>query len=164
MNLYFVRHGIAENRLTWHQDDASGDDALRPLTDKGIVQMGWEAEAIADLVRDLDVIITSPLVRARQTAEIIARKLAKEDNLIEDPRLSPGFGLEELAEIVKEQAGAEGIILVGHEPDFSETMSDLIGGGRLVCKKGSLARVDLISTEPPSGELVWLIPPKALIR
>lgn len=145
--------------MNWNEDDG-----LRPLTDKGIMQMGWAADAIADLVRDLDAVITSPLVRAKQTAEIVARQLGMEEALYEDARLSPGFGIEELAEIVKEQAGADALILVGHEPDFSETMSELIGGGRLVCKKGSLARVDLISMEPPQGELVWLIPPKALIR
>jgi phosphohistidine phosphatase len=55
-------------------------------------------------------------------------------------------------------------MLVGHEPDFSETIRALIGGGRVVCKKGGLARVDLLSDAATlSGQLVWLIPPKELV-
>jgi phosphohistidine phosphatase len=159
MIVYFLRHGLAEERDTWKEDDS-----LRPLTDKGKLQLGRTADAISKVVPDLDAIITSPLVRAKQTANIVAQKLDMEESLVEDARLSPGFGLEELGEIIKEQSGAEGLILVGHEPDFSSVVSQLIGGGRLVFKKGALARVDLIALNPPQGELVWLIPPKVLIR
>jgi phosphohistidine phosphatase len=53
-------------------------------------------------------------------------------------------------------------MLVGHEPDFSRTIADLIGGGRVVMKKGGLARVDLESVDPPSGALVWLLAPKVM--
>ncbi len=157
MIVYFLRHGLAEDRETWKEADAS-----RPLTDKGKLQVGWVAEAISDLAPDLDAILTSPLVRARQTAQIVANQLGMEESLEEDARLSPGFGMAELVEIIQEHTGAEGLILVGHEPDFSLTVSDLIGGGRLVFKKGGLARVDLVALDPPRGELVWLIPPKAL--
>ncbi len=159
MIVYFLRHGLAEDRLSWKEDDG-----LRPLTDKGKIQLGWTAAAITDLIPDLDAIITSPLVRASQTARIVAKQLKMEESLVEDARLSPGFGMEQLAQILQEQAGAEGIILVGHEPDFSQTISDLTGGGRIICKKGGLARVDLINADPPQGELVWLIPPKAMSR
>jgi phosphohistidine phosphatase len=159
MIVYFLRHGLAEDRENWLEDDR-----LRPLTDKGRLQLDGSGEAIASLVPDLDVIITSPLVRARQTAEIAAAHLKMQESLVEDERLAPGFGLEELAAILNEQAGAEGLLLVGHEPDFSLTISALIGGGRLVCKKGGIARVDLVKLNPPQGELVWLIPPKALFR
>jgi phosphohistidine phosphatase len=159
MIVYFLRHGLAEDRDTWKEDDD-----LRPLTDKGKLQMERVAEAISDLAPDLDAIITSPLVRARQTALIIAKKLEMEESLVEDGRLSPGFGLAELGEIINEQSGAEGLILVGHEPDFSLTISQVIGGGRLVCKKGGVARVDLIALDPPQGELVWLLPPKIFSR
>jgi len=159
MIVYFLRHGLAEDRETWKEADA-----LRPLTDKGKMQMGLTAEMISALVPDLDAIITSPLVRAKQTALIVAKKLDMEESLIEEARLSPGFGPEELVEIIKERSGAEGLILVGHEPDFSLVVSQLIGGGRLVFKKGGLARVDLYALDPPQGELVWLIPPKVLIR
>ncbi len=157
MIVYFLRHGLAEERETWKDDDA-----LRPLTEKGKQQMEQTAEAITRLIPDLDAILTSPLVRARQTAQIVAKKLEMVESLEEDTRLSPGFGMAELIEIIEEHAGAEGLVLVGHEPDFSSTVSDLIGGGRLVFKKGGLARVDLVALDPPRGQLVWLIPPKVL--
>jgi phosphohistidine phosphatase len=158
MIVYFLRHGLAGDRTEW-----TGNDALRPLTERGISQMEQAAEALSILIPDLDVILTSPLVRARQTAQIVAEKLKMEESLVEDSRLSPGFNYEDLSQILREQAETAAIILVGHEPDFSQTISDLIGGGRIICKKGGLARVDLTSSDPPQGELIWLIPPKALI-
>ena len=158
MIVYFLRHGLAGDRIEW-----TGNDALRPLTEKGISQMEQAADMFSVLIPDLDAIITSPLVRARQTAQIVAEKLKMEESLVEDSRLSPGFNYEDLSQILREQAEAAAIILVGHEPDFSQTISDLIGGGRIICKKGGLARVDLTSSDPPQGELVWLIPPKAMI-
>jgi phosphohistidine phosphatase len=158
MIVYFLRHGLAGDRAEW-----TGNDGLRPLTEKGISQMEKTADALSILIPDLDVIITSPLVRAQQTAQIVAEKLKMEESLVEDSRLSPGFSYEDLSEILREQAEAVAIILVGHEPDFNKAISDLIGGGRIICKKGGVARVDLTSSDPPQGKLVWLIPPKVLI-
>jgi phosphohistidine phosphatase len=157
MIIYFLRHGLAEDRAVWTRDDGE-----RPLTEKGILQMERAAGWIADLVPDLDAILTSPLVRAKQTAQIVAEKLGMEASLVEEIRLSPGFNYEDLQQIIHEHAGAEALILVGHEPDFSLTISDLIGGGRIVCKKGGLARVDLTSFDPVQGELIWLVTPKIM--
>ena len=160
MIIYFLRHGQAGNRIDW-----KGDDDERPLTKKGKESMHREAETIVQLDLRLDAIFTSPLVRAYQTAEIVGERLLMGDNLFRDERLSPGFGIEELVQILQEHEEASAIMMVGHEPDFSETISALIGDGRVVCKKGGLARVDLLPDSPdPSGELVWLIPPKVLIR
>jgi phosphohistidine phosphatase len=138
------------------------DDDLRPLTPRGIERMGREAQTIRKLNLGLDAIITSPLTRAQQTAEIVAEELDLLDLLFIDERLSPGFGPGDLAAILEEHDQAEAVMLVGHEPDFSLMIEHLIGGGTLVCKKGSLARVDLRDAGPLAGELVWLIPPKAL--
>lgn len=159
MILYFIRHGLAGDRETWSQDDS-----LRPLTGQGKKQMELEAQAIAEMGVDFDLIITSPLVRAYQTAEIVARKLDRMQKLVQDDRLAPGFNPYRLAEILRAQPDAEQVLLVGHEPDFSLTLSAVIGGGSLVFKKGALARVDMTSLNPLRGELVWLIPPKALAR
>lgn len=158
MRIFFVRHGLAEARETWQEDDFS-----RPLTKQGKKQMEASAKRLADLGLRPGVIITSPLTRARQTAEIVAEGLGLDDKLIADDRLSPGFNSERLASIFEDYPGMDSIMLVGHEPDFSETISGLIGGGSLVCKKGSLARVDLVGESLLGGELVWLIPPKALV-
>jgi phosphohistidine phosphatase len=157
MILYFLRHGLAEDRAVWLTDDA-----LRPLTKDGKEKMAREAETLANLGLGLDLIVTSPLARALQTAQIVAQRLGMEDKLVQDERISPGFGLQELSEILAAHPGVETLMVVGHEPDFSETISDLIGGGRVVCKKGGLARVDLISQTPLMGELAWLMTPKLL--
>jgi phosphohistidine phosphatase len=157
MKLYFLRHGRAD-RSAW-----MGLDYERPLTGEGKERMAREADFIAQLDLGIDVILTSPLVRAYQTAEIVAERLNMLDLLTIDERLEPGFGPQDLAEILEGYPDADEIMLVGHEPDFSETISYLIGGGNILCKKGSLARVDLVDAGPMAGELVWLIPPKALI-
>lgn len=156
MSLYFLRHGIAEDRQGWTEADE-----VRPLTDTGKKNLVKQAEVMAALNLKLDLILTSPLVRAYATAAIVARRLNLE--VIEDRRLAPGFGIPELVELLRDHPRAENILLVGHEPDFSQTLSALIGGGRLVCKKAGLARVDLFQSDPPQGELVWLIPPRILL-
>lgn len=157
MKLYFLRHGLAGDPTQWQ-----GDDRLRPLTQEGKDKMKQEAENIAMLDLELDRILTSPLVRALQTAEIVAERLVLP--VIQDERLSPGCKPEALESILKDHPEAKNIMLVGHEPDFSGMLTAIIGGGRLVCKKGGLARVDIASNEPLQGELVWLIPPKLLYQ
>jgi phosphohistidine phosphatase len=159
MIIYFLRHGLAEDREAW-----LADDRQRPLTKEGKEKMTQEAGALAGLNLSLDLIITSPLVRALQTAQIVAMRLNVEDKLIQDERLAPGFDLQKLSEVLATHPGAETVMLVGHEPDFSETISSLIGGGSVVCKKGGLARVDRASQAPLIWELVWLMPPKVLVR
>ncbi len=157
MRLYFLRHGLAD-RSEWY-----GPDFERPLTHKGKARMVREAQTIADLDLSLDLIITSPLARAYQTAEIVADELGMLDQLVEDERLAPGFGPGDLPEVLQEYPDTTELMLVGHEPDFSETIGYLIGGGEVACKKGSLARVDLYPGPSLRGELVWLIPPKLLV-
>ena len=156
MKLYFLRHGLAGDRETW-----TGDDFDRPLTDHGKECMAREAATLAKMSLDLDVILTSPLVRAYQTAEIVAQPLNLTDKLVKDEQLGPGFGSNQLAKILKAYPEAQALMLVGHEPDFSQVIGDLIGGGRLTCKKGSLACVELINTSL-HGDLAWLIPPSVL--
>lgn len=158
MILYFLRHGLAEERETWN-----GDDASRPLTDKGKKKLVSITEKLAGLDLDLDLILTSPYLRALQTAEIVAKGLHQPDDLQKDSRLAPGFGLPELSAIVQDHPDNQCIMFVGHEPDFSQTVSDLIGGGRLLFKKAGLARVDLFELNPLQGELAWFFPPRLII-
>jgi phosphohistidine phosphatase len=158
LKLYFLRHGQAGNRDEWQ-----GDDSARPLTTDGKRRMKREAAAIRRLDLGLDVILTSPLVRARATAEIVAEALGPSARLVTDPRLAPGFGPRHLKALLAAHRGAEALMLVGHEPDFSQTISHLIGGGRLDVKKGALALVEL-EDRAGLGRLVWLIPPRVLDR
>jgi len=157
MELYFLRHGLAENRSEW-----KGDDAERPLTEEGVRRMERSAAMIARLGLELDAILTSPLARARQTALIAADALEARGKVLIDRRLDPGFDRERLAAILRDHSSAKALMLVGHEPGFSETISALIRGGRIVCKKGGLACVKLHDVTNLNGELLWLIPPRLL--
>jgi phosphohistidine phosphatase len=157
MQLYFLRHGLAGQRDEW-----KGADFDRPLTEDGKKRMMREAAAIRELKVNPDVIITSPLTRAYQTAKIVAKQLNMLDRLVTEELLKPGFGPDTLKQLVKKYAGVKVLMLVGHEPDFSTTISHIIGGGSVVCKKGGLAFVELQKPYDLKGELVWLIPPKLL--
>lgn len=159
MKLYFLRHGLA-----WDRQDWEADDSERPLTGEGRRRMEQIAATIAGLALELDSILTSPLVRAVQTASIVAAALHAKDKLVVNDRLGPGFGSGPLAAILRDHAGSKSFMLVGHEPGMSETISALIGGGRIVCKKGGLACVRLIEAPSLQGELLWLIPPRFMAQ
>jgi phosphohistidine phosphatase len=157
MELYFLRHGKAESRSEWR-----GHDDDRPLTPKGEELVRREARVLRGLDLALDVIVTSPLARARRTAELVAEELGLREGLVDDDRLGSGFDVRRLEQVLAthEQAGA--IMLVGHEPDFSAVVAELIGGGQIVMKKGGLARVDVTAPIAGGGELVWLLTPPLL--
>lgn len=156
LRLYFLRHGRAVSRAAWR-----GDDGLRPLTPEGEAALAREAATIAAMDLGLAAVVASPLERARRTGEIVAAALDGVE-LVEDERLAPGFGLEALRAVVAENGTPKALMLVGHEPDFSLVVGALIGGGRVVCKKGGLARVDVADGGLDGGELVWLLPPSRL--
>ena len=157
MKLYFLRHGLAGESSEW-----KGADFARPLTEEGIAKMKRTAETCSRLELDLQLILSSPLVRAYQTAEIVARQFKMLDKLVKDDRLGPRFSIKFLSEILAEHSKADSLMLVGHEPSLSDTVGHLIGGGRIVFKKGALACVELSDASSLVGELVWLIPPKVL--
>lgn len=110
----------------------------------------------------VDTLVSSPLARAIQTAEIVAQVLKLEPGLVIDQRLAPGFALPQLRAVLAEHASRDTLMLVGHEPDLSTVIGRLIGAGRVVCKKGGVARVDLVSPTALQGDLVWLLPPRVL--
>jgi len=157
MRCYFLRHGLAGDREDWHDDDS-----LRPLTREGVEKMKREARTIGQLDLKLDAIVSSPLVRARQTADIVAKKLKMRDRLTEDANLGLDFDPERLAEVVGVHAGAGAIMLVGHDPGMSTTIGQLIGSASLEMKKGSLAGVEILEGSPLSGQLILLLPPTVL--
>ena len=157
--VYFLRHGKALARADW---DAADD--LRPLTEEGEEVVRAEARAMKRWGLDVGVIVTSPLARARRTAEIVAEELDLSDSVVEDARLAHGFDLSRLAKIVARVAGEAGVLVVGHEPDFSSTISAAIGGGRIEIKKGALARVDFAGPDLRNGVLAWLVTPAQLAR
>lgn len=157
MKCYLLRHGQAVDAGEWN-----GADFDRPLTGEGHERMTRAAKTLAALHLEIDAIVTSPLVRAKQTATIVAKKLKLADRLSEDTRLAGGFGMSALAEILSEHAADAAIMLVGHEPAMSRITGELIGGANVEFKPGSLACVDIPEPERLRGTLLWLVPAKML--
>ena len=157
MKCYFLRHGIAVEADEW-----DGRDFDRPLTRAGQEQMTRAANTLAALRLKIDLIVTSPLVRAKQTATIVAQRLEIPERLVEDERLGAGFGTSQLAGVLADHRGADAVMLVGHEPGMSRTVGEIIGGAGIDFKKGSLACVTLHDAATLAGELAWLIPAKVL--
>ena len=156
MLVYFLRHGLAANAETW-----KGDDADRPLTDKGRDKMVRVGRKLAALDLDLDTIITSPLLRAKQTAKIVAEAM-KLTEISEDERLASGFGVDTLAGLLRDHIDAEAIMLVGHEPSMSEAIGHVLGGARVELKKGAVACLEFPDPTSSRSRLLWLAPPKVL--
>lgn len=150
MKLYFLRHAHAD----W--PDWSGSDDQRPLTKQGRKQSRRMAKLLRKLCVNPALVLSSPLPRAFQTAEIVATRLCVE--LKEEPALAKGFNLPALRAILT-RTHAQDLMVVGHEPDFTAVISQLTGA-RLKLAKAGLARVDLESPES-DGTLIWLIPPPA---
>ena len=152
MLLYILRHGTAEPRRP------ELDDAARALTDKGRDQ----CKRVAALLRRLELpeaVVTSPLVRARQTAEEVMRGLRFDAPLRELTALIPGTPVEETA-LALAAAGERCVLAVGHEPLLSEVVAALVGPGlRLALKKGGLAEIEVESRRPPRGTLLGVVRP-----
>ncbi len=159
LRLFFLRHGRAD-RDRFHGDD----DTQRPLVEAGRARLRRTAEFLVQLAPDLDAVLTSPLVRAAETAEIVASRLGLADRVRHDRRLDLQFDLPRLAAILAAlREDHRRILLVGHEPSFSEVIGELTGGTRVVMKKGALARVDLTPGASTRGHLVWLLQPRVLL-
>jgi phosphohistidine phosphatase len=149
MQLYFLRHGEAD----WPGWTKPDDE--RPLTDFGKKEVRQVAKFLSRLKVKADLIVTSPLPRALQTAEVAADEL--KTKLRQDEALEPGFGISELRTVVKRH-GSKVLMLVGHEPDFSSVISALTGAFLKLSKAG-VVLVD-IDLETEKGRLLWLFPPK----
>jgi phosphohistidine phosphatase len=148
--LWVLRHGEAEPH------DAKSD-AQRELTPRGEEQSEWAGKALAALGVELAAVWTSPKVRARETARLACKALGVEP-IVYEP-LAEGFDVDDL-EVLLEAAGPDDrILIVGHEPDFSQLVHDLTGG-RIDLKKGGVAAVGLETTR--RGELIALLRPREL--
>lgn len=154
MELFFVRHGIAEEAA------ADATDEARALTEEGISKMQAAAKGMKKLGVRPDLLLSSPLVRARQTADIVATILGS--TVTETPILSPGCDLQDIMRLLAENRAAQQVMLVGHEPDLSIIVGALTGGSRVEMKKGSMALVDMAVLSHGGGTLTWLLPPKIL--
>jgi phosphohistidine phosphatase len=155
LRLHLLRHAHAGDPDAW-----SGDDALRPLTRKGRRQCELLGAFLDARGIRPDVIVSSPKIRASQTAELVAATLGMTVRV--DDRLASGFGRRELLDLLDE-LGAREPMLVGHDPDLTELLGYLVDAAGVPLRKGALATVD-VGVEPAgiNGTLRWLVPPDLL--
>ena len=157
--LYLIRHAIAEER-----GNAWPDDAWRPLSVQGRAQMRKAARGLEQLGVTFAVILSSPLIRARQTADIVADALAIKPEVIVADSLSPeGSYAEVMVDLAKQHRG-RAIAMVGHEPNLGELAGRLAGSRHAFAfKKGGVCRIDVESIPPGGpGTLRWFLTPAIL--
>jgi phosphohistidine phosphatase len=163
MRIVLLRHAIAEDSAP-----SGKADRLRELTDEGRRKMRKGAEALARLVPDLALVVTSPYLRTRETAEILAKACARKPAVSELPELAPA-GSGNTAAIVKfllSQKALSAVALVGHEPDLSLLAGYLLTGKAssfVEMRKGGACLLDFPGRIAPGGaRLVWHLPPAPL--
>jgi len=160
MNLFFLRHGVAVERGEFDY----ARDADRPLTPKGKKQLHAIAAAMRTMELDFDRVWSSPLVRARQTAELITANLKLNGRLEFVDELKPHGDAQKLIQKINQLKPAlDKLLFVGHEPDFSELISWLVTGhtgAGFALKKGGLAKLEIEKLRPGKCALLaWLLTP-----
>jgi phosphohistidine phosphatase len=158
-----VRHAEAEDPS--HALQAGHNDAQRQLTKAGVHRMRRGAAGLASLVDQIHIIISSPLIRAIQTADILSAAFPQA-TLLQHARLAPGFEPGILLSWVSHQTGV--IALVGHEPDLSQWIGYMtLGTSRSLVhmKKGSICRLDMpMLAQPGEARIAWCLTLKQLVR
>ena len=159
IELYLIRHGLSAER-----GEAWPDDAKRPLTGKGLSRLRREARALEKFGVSFDQIVTSPLVRARQTAEVFADGLSSHPATAHSDALAPGGTPAQVIQELGKFSRRKRIALVGHEPNIGELAARLLGArGAFDFKKGSICCIEVTALPPTSpGTLLWLATPKML--
>lgn len=164
MELYVIRHAIAEPVGTGYEFS----DEKRSLTEEGRSRMRDVVKGLKKLGVQLDLILTSPLVRAAETAEILAGSLGMNKKEIRQTKaLAPGADVEQLFAEIKNEAGFESIAVVGHQPDLGHLISRIVQSERCVLsiqlKKGGICCINITERVPTlRGDLTWLLTPKHL--
>ena len=159
MEIYLLRHGIAEVQ------SSSGQDADRRLTDEGREKLRKVLECAHAAGVSPSLILTSPLRRALETAEITARELGYEGKLARTDALVPGGTPRGLWQELRQHRDETSVLLAGHEPLFSSTVAYLLGSSKAMVRfrKGALMRIDVESLgAEPSGVLQWMITPRVV--
>jgi phosphohistidine phosphatase len=160
-SLYVIRHAIATERGPEYPNESK-----RPLTQHGTSRFRKVARGLVELDADVSLILSSPLVRARQTADILSQELRGHPPVVETTSLAPGAAYADLLRELGQHTKMTGIALVGHEPGIGEIAARLVGAsGAFEFRKGGVGRID-VERLPPSGpgRLIWLAPPKMLAR
>ena len=163
MELFIIRHAIAE---PLGKPNEFSDDR-RALTDEGRNRMREIVKGLTKLGVQIDLIITSPLVRAIETAEIVSTGLGlNKKDIRQTLNLAPGGSLESLFAEIKTHSEAESVALVGHQPDLGNIISKIIsdeGDVALQLKKGGVCCINISETVPTiRGAVAWLLAPRQL--
>ena len=162
MELYIIRHASAE-MLSLKNDFT---DAKRALTTQGREKMRQAARGIKKLGVSFDLIMTSPLVRAVETAQIIGKVLDTDGSAqVETDNLAPGASFEDLFTEIRTHLGIQSAALIGHQPDLGTLISRLVWGSSLSIplKKGGVCCISITETMPTfRGDIIWLMTPKQL--
>lgn len=161
IEIYLVRHAIAAERGPKYPDDR-----LRPLTAVGARRFATSVHGLATLGVTIDLVLTSPFARARETAVLLASNLRSKKPPIEElDALAPGGRHAAIVEAITRQAKRHRrLALVGHEPDLGELAARLVGArGSIEFKKGAVCAIDVDGATPGGpGTLRWLLQPRVL--
>jgi phosphohistidine phosphatase len=159
LELYLIRHGVAEERGPKYPDDTR-----RPLTTRGMSELRQAAKGLEELGVSFDLIVTSPLVRTRQTAEIISATLADHPRVVTSDALTPEAATSAAVKEIARHEKKARVAVVGHEPNIGELAAHLIGAGTgIPFKKAAVCRIDFAETPAKGGgELRWFLPPRVL--
>ena len=159
LELYLIRHGVAAER-----GDEYPDDSKRPLTSAGIARLRKEAKALDALEIGFDHIITSPLVRTKQTADVFVEHLKSKPSVSTSDALAPASTPAAVIQELGKHAKKGRIALVGHEPNLGELAARLIGARvPMEFKKGGICRIDFEVLPPKGfGHLRWFVTPRML--
>lgn len=156
--IYLIRHAIAEER-----GDSWPDDAKRPLTEDGTDKMRKAARGLARIGVRFDVILSSPFVRTRQTAEIVAGAFDERPPIVTVESLAPGGSIQSVLSDLERQARRPRVALVGHEPGIGELAARLAGARYPIeFKKGAICRIDVKTFPAGPGKLRWFLNTKIL--
>ncbi len=156
--LYLVRHGLAEER-----GDAWPDDSKRPLTEEGTSRMRKAARGLVRLGVTFDVVLTSPYVRTRQTADIIATAFNERPPVVAMESLAPGGPIQSVLSDLERQTRRAHIAMVGHEPGIGELAARLAGARYPIeFKKGAVCRIDIKTFPAGPGRMRWFLTSKIL--
>lgn len=164
MKLYLVRHAIAENTGSSDYED----DSSRPLTEKGREKMKKIASAIKDLGVEPDLIVSSPYVRASQTATVLAKALKYKEEIAYSDSLAPMGEPDDIIGEINEKYSVDNLMLVGHEPSLSTLASVLLAGGQNISinfKKGGICCLSVDDLHyDRKAVLEWMITPKISVK
>ena len=158
MFLYFLRHASAGQRLT-----SARKDEKRGLDKDGIEQCGYIGRGLAALGVQVEIIISSPLKRATQTASLVGNEMGHEGKFVLENALKPQASFSDFQKILEKYARQDSILVVGHNPNLREFLGRVISDSGceavIDLKKGAVAKVEIRRS---SGSLSWCIPPRIL--